>query len=112
MTKVEAIIREDKMDEVKQALDDLGCGGMTIIFAKGAGGEVGELVHFRGNAFREKYIPRVKIEVVVFDPLVEEVVWTIRNTAFTGEIGDGRIFLVPVNEAIRIRTGERGNQAI
>lgn len=112
MTKVEAIIRPDKLDEVKAALDELGVKGMTVIYVMGAGKQRGRTQYYRGQEYIVNLLDKIKIETVVLDSMVEPVVEAIRKFASTGEIGDGKIFLTRVDDAIRIRTGERGEIAV
>jgi nitrogen regulatory protein P-II 1 len=112
MKKVEAIIKPFKLDEVKEALGEAGVQGMTVTEVKGFGRTGGKREVYRGSAYVVDFVPKVKIEVVVPDALVAQVVDAIERAAKTGRIGDGKIFVSPVEEAIRIRTGERGDDAI
>ncbi len=112
MTKVEAIIRPGKLDDVKAALDDLGVKGITAINVMGAGKQRGRTQFYRGQEYVVNLLDKTKIETVVADDIVEAVVDAIINAASTGEIGDGKIFLSRVDDAIRIRTGERGDAAL
>jgi len=112
MKKVEAIIKPFKLDEVKDALGEVGVLGMTVTEVKGFGRTGGKREVYRGSAYVVDFVPKVKIEVVVADPLVVQVIDAIEKTARTGRIGDGKIFVTPVEESIRIRTGERGEEAI
>lgn len=112
MTKIEAIIRPGKLDDVKEALDDLGVKGITVINVMGAGKQRGRTQYYRGQEYVVNLLDKTKIETVVADEAVEEVVAAICKAAATGEIGDGKIFLSKVDEAIRIRTGERGDAAL
>ena len=112
MKKVEAIIKPFKLDEVKEALTEIGISGMTISEVKGFGRQKGHTELYRGSEYVVDFIPKVKIEVVVPDSLAEKVVETIVNAAKTGRIGDGKVFISPVEEAVRIRTGERGEKAL
>ena len=112
MTKVEAIIRPDKLDEVKAALDELGVKGMTVIHVMGAGKQRGRTQYYRGQEYVVNLLDKIKLETVVVDSMVDPVVEAIRSFASTGEIGDGKIFLIRVEDAIRIRTGERGEIAV
>ena len=112
MQKVEAIIKPFKLDEVKEALAEVGVQGMTITEVKGFGRTGGKKEVYRGSAYVVDFVPKVKIEVVVPDPLVAAVVDAIEKAAKTGRIGDGKIFVLPVAEAVRIRTGERDEDAI
>ncbi|MEM7448323.1 MAG: P-II family nitrogen regulator [Myxococcota bacterium] len=112
MMKVEAIIRPFKLDEVKDALEEIGVKGMTVTEVKGFGRTGGKREVYRGSAYVVDFVPKVKIEVVVSDKLVELVLSAIEGAAKTGRIGDGKVFVSPVEEAIRIRTGERGDEAI
>jgi nitrogen regulatory protein P-II 1 len=112
MKKIEAIIKPFKLDEVKDALAEVGVQGMTVTEVKGFGRTGGKKEVYRGSAYVVDFVPKVKIEVVVDDALVHDVLDAIEKSAKTGRIGDGKIFVVPIEEAIRIRTGERGKEAI
>jgi nitrogen regulatory protein P-II 1 len=112
MQKVEAIIKPFKLDEVKEALAEVGVQGMTITEVKGFGRTGGKKEVYRGSAYVVDFVPKVKVEVVVPDGLVSAVVDAIEKAAKTGRIGDGKIFVLPVGEAVRIRTGERDEDAI
>ena len=112
MKKVEAIIKPFKLDEVKEALHEVGIQGITVTEAKGFGRQKGHTELYRGAEYVIDFLPKVKIEVVVEDSLVENVVEAIENAARTGRIGDGKIFVTTVDEAIRIRTGEKGADAV
>lgn len=112
MIKVEALIRPQKLDDVKAALAEVGILGMTVSEVRGAGKQKGFTQHYRGAEYTVNLIQKVKIEVVVTDDLAPNVAHAIADAARTGEIGDGKIFLIPVTEAIRIRTGEEGEVAI
>ena len=112
MKKVEAIIKPFKLDEVKDALAEIGIGGMTVTEVRGFGQQKGHTEIYRGTEYVIDFLTKVKIEVVVKDEDVEKVVETIMKTAQTGRVGDGKIFIIPVEDVIRIRTGERGEQAI
>ena len=111
MKKVEAIIKPFKLDEVKQALSEIGVAGLTATEVKGFGRQKGHTELYRGAEYVVDFLPKVK-EVVVSDALVVKVVEVIERAAKTGRIGDGKIFVVPVEEVIRIRTGERGEEAL
>jgi nitrogen regulatory protein P-II 1 len=110
--KIEAVIKPFKLDEVKEALHDVGVSGITVTEAKGFGRQKGHTELYRGAEYVVDFLPKVKLEVVVEDGLAERVVEAIANAARTGRIGDGKIFVSPVDEALRIRTGERGSDAI
>ncbi|MBK8173465.1 MAG: P-II family nitrogen regulator [Sandaracinaceae bacterium] len=112
MKKVEAIIKPFKLDEVKEALSEIGVQGMTVTEVKGFGRTGGKKEVYRGSAYVVDFVPKVKVEVVVPDALVVPVLEAIEKTAKTGRIGDGKIFVTNVEEALRIRTGERGEDAI
>ncbi len=112
MKKVEAIIKPFKLDEVKDALVEIGIGGMTVTEVRGFGQQKGHTEIYRGTEYVIDFLPKVKIEIVVKDEDVEKVIQTIMKTAQTGRVGDGKIFVIPVDEVVRIRTGERGEQAI
>jgi nitrogen regulatory protein P-II 1 len=112
MKKIEAIIKPFKVDEVKDALDKLGVHGMTVTEVKGYGRQKGHVESYRGVEYQVVFNPKIKIEVVISDKLVKEVMTAIQTTANTGSIGDGKIFVSPVEEVMRIRTGETGEGAI
>ena len=112
MKKIEAIIKPFKLDEVKEALQSLGLQGMTVIEAKGFGRQKGQTELYRGAEYVVDFLPKIKIEVVVEDDQVAAAVEAIQNAARTGRICDGKIFITEVVEAIRIRTGETGRNAI
>jgi nitrogen regulatory protein P-II 1 len=112
MKKIEAIIKTLQVDEVKEALQEVGLQGITVTEAKGFGRQKGHTELYRGAEYVVDFLPKVKVEVVVPDELVERAVDAIRNAAQTGRIGDGKIFISTVEEAIRIRTGESGLDAI
>jgi nitrogen regulatory protein P-II 1 len=112
MKKIEAIIKPFKLDEVKEALHEVGIKGITVIEAKGFGRQKGHTELYRGAEYVVDFLPKVKVEVVVEDDLVERTVEAIQQTAHTGRIGDGKIFVSSIDEAIRIRTGERGAEAV
>jgi nitrogen regulatory protein P-II 1 len=112
MKKVEAIIKPFKLDEVKDALSEVGIQGMTVTEVKGFGRTGGKKEVYRGSAYVVDFVPKVKLEIIVPDSLVKEVIDAIEKSAKTGRIGDGKIFVGPVDEAVRIRTGERGEEAI
>ena len=112
MKKIEAIIKPFKLDEVKEALNKIGVNGMTINEVKGFGRQRGHKEIYRGAEYQVDFIPKIKIDVVVDSSLSTQVVDAISKSANTGKIGDGKIFVLPVGEAIRIRTGETGESAI
>ena len=112
MKKVEAIIKPFKLDEVKDALAEVGIQGMTVTEVKGFGRTGGKREVYRGSAYVVDFVPKVKIEVVVADSIVVSVLDAIEKTAKTGRIGDGKIFVSPIEESVRIRTGERGEEAV
>ena len=112
MKKVEAIIKPFKLDEVKQALSEVGVAGLTATEVKGFGRQKGHTELYRGAEYVVDFLPKVKVEVVVSDQIVGRVVEAIERAAKTGRIGDGKIFVVPIEEVIRIRTGERGDEAL
>jgi nitrogen regulatory protein P-II 1 len=112
MKKIEAIIKPFKLDEVKDALDKAGVAGITISEAKGFGRQKGHTELYRGAEYRVEFLPKVMVEVLVDDGKVATVVDAIVEAARTGRIGDGKIFVSPVDDAVRIRTGERGPNAI
>jgi nitrogen regulatory protein P-II 1 len=112
MQKVEAIIKPFKLDEVKEALNGIGIQGITVSEVKGFGRQKGHTELYRGAEYVVDFLPKIKVEVVVPDDLVGKVIDAVQTAANTGRIGDGKIFVLPVSEAIRIRTGERGEHAI
>jgi nitrogen regulatory protein P-II 1 len=112
MKKVEAIIKPFKLDEVKDALSEVGIQGMTVTEVKGFGRTGGKKEVYRGSAYVVDFVPKVKVEIVVPDDLTHQVIDAIEKSAKTGRIGDGKIFVSPVDEAVRIRTGERAEEAI
>jgi nitrogen regulatory protein P-II 1 len=112
MKKVEAVIKPFKLDEVKEALHEVGIQGITVTEAKGFGRQKGHTELYRGAEYVVDFLPKVKIEIVMDDGLVERAVEAIQQAAHTGRIGDGKIFVTDVQEVIRIRTGERGSDAI
>src|SRR5215469_1344408 len=112
MKKVEAIIKPFKLDEVKEALHEVGIKGITVTEAKGFGRQKGHTELYRGAEYVVDFLPKVKLEIVMEDNLVERAVEAIQRAAHTGRIGDGKIFVTTIEEAIRIRTGERGPDAI
>jgi nitrogen regulatory protein P-II 1 len=112
MKKVEAIIKPFKLEEVKDALNEIGIQGITVSEVKGFGRQKGHTELYRGAEYVVDFLPKIKIEIVVDDDMVLRVVETIQETANTGRIGDGKIFVIPVEEVIRIRTGEKGKDAL
>jgi nitrogen regulatory protein P-II 1 len=112
MKKIEAIIRHFKLEDIKTALADCGVEGMTITEVKGFGRQKGHTEMYRGNEYAIDFVPKVKVEVVVPDENVQSVIETIMEKAQTGQMGDGKIFVSDLEEAIRIRTGERGRDAV
>lgn len=112
MKKIEAIIKPFKLDEVKEALQEIGLQGITVTEARGFGRQKGHTELYRGAEYVVDFLPKVKMELIVQDNLVERTVEAIIAAAKTGRIGDGKIFIIPVEDAIRIRTGERGDSAI
>lgn len=112
MKKIEAIIKPFKLDEVKEALQEVGLQGITVLEAKGFGRQKGHTELYRGAEYVVDFLPKVKIELVVDDDMADAAIEAILQAAHTGRIGDGKIFITPVEEAIRVRTGERGTEAI
>jgi nitrogen regulatory protein P-II 1 len=112
MKKIEAIIKPFKIEEVKDALSEIGIEGMTVTEVKGFGRQKGHTEIYRGSEYTVDFLPKIKLEVVVADDLVEAAIKAISDSAKTGKIGDGKIFVLSVENAIRIRTGETGNQAV
>ena len=112
MKKIEAIIKPFKLDEVKEALQEVGLQGITVTEAKGFGRQKGHTELYRGAEYVVDFLPKVKIELIIEDEMVEKAVEAIRNSAQTGRIGDGKIFVSKIEDAVRIRTGERGDAAV
>ncbi len=112
MKKVEAIIKPFKLDEVKESLSEIGVHGMTVSEVKGFGRTGGKKEVYRGSAYVVDFVPKVKLEIIVPEESVRQVVTVITEAARTGRIGDGKIFVTPVDEIVRIRTGETGEDAI
>lgn len=112
MKKVEAIVRPHLLEAVKNALQEAGVIGMTVIEVKGFGRQKGHTETYRGSEYRVEFLPKVKVEVAVPDALVDKVVDAVLTTARTGKFGDGKVFITPLEEVVRIRTGERGEQAL
>ena len=112
MKKIEAIIKPFKLDEVKDELHKLGVQGMTVTEVKGFGRQKGHVEVYRGAEYEVNFVPKVKVEIVVSDDMAEKVIDKIMESAKTGKIGDGKIFVTPVGEAYRIRTGEKGETAL
>ncbi len=112
MKKVEAIIKPFKLEEVKKALSEIGIVGMTISEVKGFGRQKGHKEHYRGAEYAIEFVPKIKLDIAVNDPEVEKVVEAVMNSARTGSIGDGKIFVTSLTEVVRIRTGEMGESAL
>ncbi len=112
MKKIEAIIKPFKLDEVKERLSEIGIQGMTVTEVKGFGRTGGKKEVYRGSAYVVDFVPKVKIEIIVKDDMVHQVLSTITEAAKTGRIGDGKIFVTAVDEVLRIRTGEKGEEAV
>ena len=112
MKKIEAIIKPFKLDEVKEALHEIGVSGITVTEAKGFGRQKGHTELYRGAEYVVDFLPKVKIELVIPDDMLERAVEAIQQAAYTGRIGDGKIFISSIEEAIRVRTGEKENEAI
>ena len=112
MTKLEAIVQPSRFDSVKEALHEIGVEGMTVSEVRGHGRQKGHTEVYRGSEYKVDFLPKTKIEIVVDDDLVDKAVETIMEAAKTGKIGDGKIFVLPVEDVVRIRTGERGPRAV
>lgn len=112
MKKIEAVIRVEKLDEVRDAMEKMGYPGMMITRIEGHGRQKGVVEQFRGREFKVELLPKIKIEIIARNENVEKIMAAIEKTAKTGEIGDGKIFIYPVENAVRIRTGEKGEAAI
>jgi nitrogen regulatory protein P-II 1 len=112
MKEITAVIRPDKLEVVKEALQEIQCNGVTVTEVKGRGRQLGITESYRGRDYKVDLLPKTRLEIIVNDEDVDSVVDTIVKTAQTGDIGDGKIFVAPVEEVIRIRTGERGEKAV
>ena len=112
MKKIEAIIKPFKLDEVKEALNEVGLKGITVLEAKGFGRQKGHTELYRGAEYIVDFLPKVKIELFVEESMLDRAVEAIQQAAHTGRIGDGKIFVLPVENAVRVRTGETGSEAI
>lgn len=112
MKKIEAVIKPFKLDEVKESLNEIGIQGMTVTEVKGFGRQKGHVELYRGAEYDISFIPKVKLEIAVSDALAPKVISTIEMKAKTGKIGDGKIFVMSLDETVRIRTGEKGDSAI
>ncbi len=112
MKKIEAIIKPFKLDDVKEALTDIGIQGMTVSEVKGYGRQKGHKEIYRGAEYVVEFIPKIKLEIVIPDDRAKEVMEVIQKAAYTGKIGDGKIFLLSIEEVVRVRTDERGDKAI
>lgn len=112
MKKIEAIIRPFRIDDVREALGEIGVKGMTLTEVKGYGRQKGHTELYRGSEYQIDFLPKIKIEVIVSDHIADKVVETILNAAKTGQVGDGKIFIYNVEDAVRVRTGESGEDAL
>ena len=112
MKEIIAIIRPEKLENVKSALESIECRGLTVVDVKGRGRQLGVTESYRGSDYRIDLLPKTRLEIIVKDEEVDEVVDTIVKTAQTGDIGDGKIFISPVENVVRIRTGEKGEKAV
>ena len=112
MKKIEAIIKPFKLDEVKDKLNEIGIKGITVSEVKGFGRQKGHTELYRGAEYVVDFLPKIKLEIIVSDSMLDEVVEAIMNTAKTGRIGDGKIFVFPIEDIVRIRTGEHGDDAV
>ncbi len=112
MKKIEAVIKPFKLDEVKDALNAIGVQGITVTEVKGFGRQKGHTELYRGAEYVVDFLPKVRLEIIAADSLVQKIIATIESSAKTGRIGDGKIFIIPVEDVVRIRTGERGEAAI
>lgn len=112
MKEIVAIIRPDKLEDVKKSLEEIGCNGVTVIEVKGRGRQLGVTESYRGSDYRIDLLPKTRLEIIINDEDVEKITDAIVKTAQTGDIGDGKIFISPVEEVIRIRTGESGEEAV
>ncbi|MBI3112257.1 MAG: P-II family nitrogen regulator [Ignavibacteriales bacterium] len=112
MKKIEAIVRPFKLDDVREALSEIGVRGMTLTEVKGYGRQKGHTELYRGSEYKIDFLPKIKIEILAKDSMVENIVSTIIKAAKTGQVGDGKIFVLPVDDVIRVRTEESGEDAI
>ena len=112
MKKIEAVVKPFKLDEVREALAEVGVTGLTVTEVKGFGRQKGHTELYRGSEYQIDFLPKIKLEVVVPDRLAEKVIETILKTAKTGQVGDGKIFISDVEDAVRVRTGESGEDAL
>jgi len=112
MKIVSAVIRPNRLQDVKEALSDAGVVGLTVTDVRGAGRQKGQIERYRGSEYSVDLIPKIKLEVAIEDDQVETVIQAIRNAAYTGEIGDGKIFVLPLDDSMRIRTGDRGESSL
>ena len=112
MKKIEAIIKPFKLDEVREALSELGCTGLTVTEVKGFGRQKGHTELYRGAEYTVDFLPKVKVEVILADAMVDKAIDAIIKAARTGKIGDGKIFVIDVSQVVRIRTGETGEDAV
>jgi nitrogen regulatory protein PII len=112
MKMINAIIRPHRLQDVKEALADIGVVGLTVTDVRGAGRQRGQVERYRGSEYSIDLLAKIKLEVAVLDDQVEEVVQAIRTAAYTGEIGDGKIFILPLEDSVRVRTGERGEDSL
>ena len=112
MKMIFAIIRPHRLQDVKEALANVGVVGMTVTDVRGAGRQKGQVERYRGSEYSIDLLAKIKIEIAVLDDQCEEVVQSIRQSAYTGEIGDGKIFILPLEDSVRVRTGERGEDSI
>ncbi len=112
MKLIIAVIRPYKLQEVKDALSNIGVGGLTVTDVRGVGKQKGQIERYRGSEYKVDLIAKCRIEVAIADDQVEEVLQTIRNAALTGEVGDGKIFVLPLEDSMRIRTAERGDDSL
>jgi nitrogen regulatory protein PII len=112
MKKIEAIIKPFKLDEVRQSLSEIGISGLTVIEVRGFGRQKGHTELYRGAEYKIDFLPKVKVEVVINDEILDNVVECITKAAYTGKIGDGKVFISNIEDAIRIRTKESGNEAL
>ena len=112
MKEIVAIIRPEKLEDVKKALEEIGCNGVTVVEVKGRGRQLGITESYRGSDYRIDLLPKTRLEIIINDEDVEKITDAIVKTAQTGDIGDGKIFISPVEDVIRIRTGESGEKAV
>ena len=112
MTKIDVVIRPDRLEPLQNALEELSLTGLTVTEVRGAGRQAGYVERYRGQEYKVRLLPKLKVELVIADEKLDEVVKSIRDACYTGEVGDGKIFISKLDDAVRIRTGDRGDAAL